>query len=207
MLSHDELVVCRKRCYCNSLWVDNLFECLRSRLSQFLGKEPYPHWIIPTMTPNRPKALPKISTTKILTKESGFWASAIAHPDPDTPTQMLSYSICTHKKGCWTPPRCPSRTVNTRQKRIDRRLGIKNTDLRFFPGGWLPWWLRKWRRLSRRWRWVDAELPDQVLGTNTRSLDCCSKNACSCDVDTPEWRYWYHAAPTTLAPRAMPMPT
>mmetsp|Transcript_92579 Transcript_92579/g.167253 ORF Transcript_92579/g.167253 Transcript_92579/m.167253 type:complete len:92 (+) Transcript_92579:77-352(+) len=29
-------------------------------------------WIIPTMTPNRPKALPKISTISIFTKSSGL---------------------------------------------------------------------------------------------------------------------------------------
>ena len=46
--------------------------------------------MIPTITPNRPKALPKIYTTKILTNESGFCASAIAHPLPETPTQILS---------------------------------------------------------------------------------------------------------------------
>lgn len=53
------------------------------------GKVPSLHWMIPTITPNNPKALPKISTTKILTNESGFWASAMAHPLPDTPTQIL----------------------------------------------------------------------------------------------------------------------
>lgn len=54
-----------------------------------MGNVPYPHWIIPTITPNRPNALPNIYTTSIFTKESGFWASAIAHPDPDIPTQIL----------------------------------------------------------------------------------------------------------------------
>lgn len=54
------------------------------------GNVPSAHWIIPTITPNNPRALPKISTTKILTKESGFCASAIAQPLPDTPTQILN---------------------------------------------------------------------------------------------------------------------
>ncbi len=47
--------------------------------------------MMPTITPNKPKAEPKISTTKIFTNESGFWASAIAHPLPDTPTHILDY--------------------------------------------------------------------------------------------------------------------
>jgi hypothetical protein len=49
--------------------------------------------MMPTMTPNKPNAEPKISTTKIFTNESGFWASAIAHPLPDTPTQILHYKM------------------------------------------------------------------------------------------------------------------
>ena len=58
-------------------------------MNQSLGKLPSLHWIIPTITPNNPKALPNISTTNILTNESGFCASAIAHPLPDIPTQTL----------------------------------------------------------------------------------------------------------------------
>ena len=58
---------------------------------QLLGKDPSPHWIMPTMTPKRPKALPKIYTTRIFTKESESWASAMAHPDPETPTQTLNH--------------------------------------------------------------------------------------------------------------------
>lgn len=42
--------------------------------------------MIPTMTPNSPKALPKISIMRILTKVDGVWASASAHPAPVTPT-------------------------------------------------------------------------------------------------------------------------
>jgi hypothetical protein len=41
------------------------------------------------MTPKSPSALPKIYTTKILTKASGFCASAIAQPLPEMPTQIL----------------------------------------------------------------------------------------------------------------------
>jgi len=39
-----------------------------------------------TMTPNRPIALPKISTIRILTNRAGSWASARAAPDPTIPT-------------------------------------------------------------------------------------------------------------------------
>lgn len=48
-----------------------------------------PLCIIPTIIPNNPNALPKISIIKILTKVSGVWASAIAHPLPVTPTHTL----------------------------------------------------------------------------------------------------------------------
>jgi hypothetical protein len=40
------------------------------------------------MTPNRPRALPKISIMRILTKVEGVYASARAQPAPTTPTQM-----------------------------------------------------------------------------------------------------------------------
>lgn len=45
--------------------------------------------MIPTMIPNKPKALPKISMINIFTNVSGVCASAKAHPDPVTPTQTL----------------------------------------------------------------------------------------------------------------------
>lgn len=38
------------------------------------------------MTPNRPRALPKISIISIFTNVDGVWASARAQPDPVTPT-------------------------------------------------------------------------------------------------------------------------
>jgi len=41
-----------------------------------------------TMTPNRPIALPKISTIRILTNRAGSCASASAAPDPTMPTQI-----------------------------------------------------------------------------------------------------------------------
>jgi hypothetical protein len=43
--------------------------------------------MIPTMTPNRPKALPKISMIRILTKVDGVCESARAQPEPVIPTQ------------------------------------------------------------------------------------------------------------------------
>lgn len=45
--------------------------------------------MIPTMTPNRPRAEPKISTIRILTKRVPFCASARAHELPVTPTHNL----------------------------------------------------------------------------------------------------------------------
>lgn len=41
----------------------------------------------PTIKPNKPMALPKISMIKILTNSAEFAASAIAAPEPTTPTQ------------------------------------------------------------------------------------------------------------------------
>ena len=43
--------------------------------------------MIPTITPNKPRALPKISIIRIFTNVEGVCASAKAHPDPVTPTQ------------------------------------------------------------------------------------------------------------------------
>jgi hypothetical protein len=44
--------------------------------------------MIPMMTPNNPSALPKISTTRILTNSSGFCASESAQLEPATPTHI-----------------------------------------------------------------------------------------------------------------------
>jgi hypothetical protein len=44
--------------------------------------------MMPMMTPKSPSALPKISTTRILTNRSGFCASERAQLEPATPTQM-----------------------------------------------------------------------------------------------------------------------
>lgn len=52
--------------------------------------------IIPTMTPNKPRALPKISITRILTNSEEFWASERAQLLPIIPTQSLentAYSL------------------------------------------------------------------------------------------------------------------
>lgn len=48
---------------------------------------PFPAWMMPIMTPKRPRALPKISTIRIFTKVEGVCASARAQPEPVTPTQ------------------------------------------------------------------------------------------------------------------------
>ena len=44
---------------------------------------------IPTMSPKRPTALPKISTIKILTKRAGLAASARAAPEPIFPQILI----------------------------------------------------------------------------------------------------------------------
>lgn len=71
---------------------------------------------MPTITPNNPKALPKISTTRIFTNESGFWASAIAQPLPDTPTQILHMTQLLPTKQVrnahWNS--CPKQWVSTK---------------------------------------------------------------------------------------------
>ena len=59
-----------------------------------LGKVPSALWMIPTITPNSPRADPKISTTRILMKLSGFCASATEQPDPVIPTQILRKLYC-----------------------------------------------------------------------------------------------------------------
>ena len=46
---------------------------------------------MPTIIPNKPSALPKISIINIFTNVSGVCASAIAHPEPVIPTQILKY--------------------------------------------------------------------------------------------------------------------
>ena len=106
------------------------------------GNAPSPHWMIPTMTPNKPSALPKIYTTRIFTNESGFWASAIAHPEPDTPTHILNIIPFTRRKDYWTQLKCPSRRASSRQRQI-----LKSTDrcscysyLQSFLARWWPWW-------------------------------------------------------------------
>ena len=51
-----------------------------------LGKAASPDCIIPTITPNKPNALPNIYITKIFTKVYGVCASLKAHPLPVIPT-------------------------------------------------------------------------------------------------------------------------
>lgn len=47
--------------------------------------------MMPTMTPNRPRALPNISITRILTKSVEFWASLRAQLLPMMPTHSLRH--------------------------------------------------------------------------------------------------------------------
>jgi hypothetical protein len=48
-----------------------------------------PAMMMPTITPNSPRALPKISTTRILTNNVEFWASDSAQLLPTMPTHIL----------------------------------------------------------------------------------------------------------------------
>jgi len=48
-----------------------------------------PARMMPMITPNRPSADPKISTTRILTKSAGLAASDSAADEPTMPTQRL----------------------------------------------------------------------------------------------------------------------
>lgn len=54
--------------------------------AQRLGNCALLAWIIPTITPKSPRALPKISMIRILTNVEGVYASAKAQPAPVTPT-------------------------------------------------------------------------------------------------------------------------
>ena len=57
------------------------------------GNSAWEAMIIATITPKRPKALPKISITRILTNNVLSMASASAQLDPITPTQILCGEI------------------------------------------------------------------------------------------------------------------
>ena len=85
----------------------SIYHLYERLFDQLLGKFPSLHWMMPTITPKSPKALPKIYTTRIFTNESGFWASAIAHPLPDTPTQTLLYQILYPQKRLEKPTEIP----------------------------------------------------------------------------------------------------
>jgi hypothetical protein len=55
----------------------------------FAGHVAWDDIMMPTMTPNSPRALPKISITKIFTKSDEFWASDSAQLLPIIPTHTL----------------------------------------------------------------------------------------------------------------------
>jgi hypothetical protein len=54
-----------------------------------LAKPCDPAMMMPTITPNSPRALPKISTTRIFTNSVEFWASDSAQLLPTMPTHIL----------------------------------------------------------------------------------------------------------------------
>lgn len=67
-----------------------------------MGKSAWPEMMIPTMTPNRPRADAKISTTRILTNSVLLSASASAHELPTMPTQILQPRKSSRNRGCTT---------------------------------------------------------------------------------------------------------
>jgi len=84
--------------------------------------------IMPTITPNNPSALPKISIIRILTKSVPFCASASAHPEPVIPTQMPQNKLLrtrTHTKTCGRKQRDNSgqSSVNTQMSLQGRAKG------------------------------------------------------------------------------------
>ena len=58
-----------------------------------LEKSAWPEMMMPTMTPKRPRADAKISTTRILTNRLLLSASASAHELPTMPTHILQSSM------------------------------------------------------------------------------------------------------------------
>lgn len=70
--------------------------------------------MMPTMTPKRPRAEPKISTIRILTKRVPFWASARAHELPVTPTHSLGGG---REAGDGAEPRTTARTKKEQPSR------------------------------------------------------------------------------------------
>lgn len=62
---------------------------LKIVIHAFAGHVAWADMIIPTITPNNPSALPKISITRIFTKSEEFWASDKAQLLPIIPTHNL----------------------------------------------------------------------------------------------------------------------
>lgn len=60
----------------------------------FEGQVAWADMIIPTITPNKPSALPKISITRIFTNREEFWASERAQLLPIIPTHSLWRMQC-----------------------------------------------------------------------------------------------------------------
>ncbi len=66
-----------------------------------------------TITPNSPRALPKISTTRIFTNRVEFCASDSAQQLPTIPTQMLRMAKA--MKATWMQRYCVSKRACTDQ--------------------------------------------------------------------------------------------
>jgi len=62
---------------------------MSGEIQALAGHVAWDDMMMPTMTPNSPRALPKISITKIFTKSDEFWASDSAQLLPIIPTQTL----------------------------------------------------------------------------------------------------------------------
>ena len=77
-----------------------------------VGHDAWADMIIPTITPNNPSALPKISITRIFTKSDEFWASDSAQLLPMIPTHNL-----------------PSRRIETDQVQDNDIFNIYNDTL------------------------------------------------------------------------------
>ena len=161
---------------------------------------------MPTMTPKSPRALPKIYTTRIFTKESGFWASAIAHPLPEIPTQILNKGEVTRRRGWRNPPIFQSRRGHSHRTWAHRCIILCIRWL--FPAEWWPWWPHRWPPPHRRWHsrgsstWYEVLLlqPQEYLHLQWKFpcvnhfLPCCTHDRGSqsqCDSDICPRIWWY----------------
>lgn len=148
--------------------------------------------MIPTITPNNPKALPKISTTKILTNESGFWASAMAQPLPDTPTQILHIILFLPAKQVWNTywNTCPENWISTEHNIV----WVLEISFRAWCWQYCNFSLQNdghndsvnsdgfTEDNAKLWE----DIPDKIFRSNTRSFHSSSEDTCSCNENTPK---------------------